>query len=56
MAKSDGIRCGCGEVQFTVLNNYQPADGPVMDIIVCDSCARPYKKPVDFFDQNGQYE
>lgn len=56
MAKSTGVQCPvCGEVQFTVINDYKTLDGTIIAIIVCDSCGSTYRKPENFTDDNGYY-
>ena len=56
MAKSKGIKCpACGEVQFTVIEDYKTSEGTTLPVIICDSCGSTYRKPKSFLDENGQY-
>lgn len=54
MAKSSGVRCGCGEVQFTVIEDFKVSGSDkITPVIICDSCGRGYHKPKNFRDTNG---
>ena len=56
MAKCKGYKCSCGEVQFTIIDDFVTTDGTVRPVIICDSCGQAYSKPKDFRDENGAYE
>ena len=52
MARSTGVKCHCGEVQFTVMEGFVTKEGNKRDIIMCDSCGQDYAKPEGFQDNN----